>query len=229
MEKEYEELEFRKLVSVILKKWWIIALCFSMSTIATYIITIKYMQPIYEAQTSLFIGKERGDIRSISMGDFQLNSKLITDYREIAKSRLVATEVITNLDLNMPISTLRHNLSISTVKDSRLFTINVKHANAKVATDVANEIATVLVEKVSEIIDVKNVQVIDKALEPGAPIQSNKKMYIAIAGVLSIMIGLLIIFIIQLLDNTVKSEDDIERYLGLTVIGVIPKFKGEER
>ncbi|QUI21952.1 hypothetical protein HZI73_06395 [Vallitalea pronyensis] len=229
MEKEYEEIELRKLLSVILKKWWIIVLCLVVGTVATYIITTKYIQPVYEARTSLFIGKEKGDIGSISIGDFQLNSKLITDYREIAKSRLVATEVITNLGLNMPISTFRYNLSISTVKDSRLFTIKVKHANAKVATDVANEIATVLVEKVAQIIDVKNVQVIDEALEPSAPIQSNKRKNIAIAGALSIMVGLLIIFIIQLFDHTMKSEEDVERHLGLTVIGVIPKFKGGER
>lgn len=229
MEKEYEEIELRKLLSVILKKWWIIALCLVVGTVATYIISTKYIQPVYEARTSLFIGKEKGDIRSISIGDFQLNSKLITDYREIAKSRLVATEVITNLGLNMPISTFRYNLSISTVKDSRLFTIKVKHANAKVAKDVANEIATVLVEKVAQIIDVKNVQVIDEALEPSAPIQSNKRKNIAIAGAISIMVGLLIIFIIQLFDHTMKSEEDVERHLGLTVIGVIPKFKGGER
>lgn len=229
MEKEYEEIELRKLLSVILKKWWIIVLCLVIGTVATYIITTKYIQPVYEARTSLFIGKEKGDIGSISIGDFQLNSKLITDYREIAKSRLVATEVITNLGLNMPISTFRYNLSISTVKDSRLFTIKVKHANAKVATDVANEIATVLVEKVAQIIDVKNVQVIDEALVPSAPIQSNKRKNIAIAGAISIMVGLLIIFIIQLFDHTMKSEEDVERHLGLTVIGVIPKFKGGER
>lgn len=229
MENEYQEIDLRELISAVLKRWWIIALCFIISTVAAYIITIQYMEPIYEAETTLFIGKEKGDIGSISVGDFQLNSKLITDYREIAKSRLVATEVIENLKLNMDLKTFRNNLSVSTIKDSRLFTINVQHTNPKVAMDVANEIANVLVEKVSTIIDVKNVQVIDEALEPTSPVKPNKKMNVAIAGVLSIMVALFIIFIIEFLDNTVKSEEDIEKHLGLTVIGVIPKFKGEER
>lgn len=229
MENEYQEIDLRELISAVLKRWWIIALCFIISTVAAYIITTQYMEPIYEAKTSLFIGKEKGDIGSISIGDIQLNSKLITDYREIAKSRLVATEVITNLGLKMDLSTFRNNLSVSTVKDSRLFTINVQHTNPKVATDVANEIATVLVEKVSAIIDVKNVQVIDEALEPTKPVKPSKKMNVAIAGVLSIMVALFIIFLIEFFDNTVKCEEDIEKHLGLTVIGVIPKFKGEER
>lgn len=229
MENEYQEIDLRELIRVVLKRWWIIAILFVISTVSAYLVTTYYMKPVYEAKTSLFIGKEKSSIGSISLGDLQLNSKLITDYREIAKSRLVAEEVINNLGLNMELEDFRSNLSISTVKDSRLFTINVQHTNPKVATDVANEIANTLVVKVSEIIEVKNVQVIDKALVPINPVKPSKKLNVIIAGMLGGMLALFIIFLIEFFDNTVKAEDDVERHLGLTVIGVIPKFKGEER
>ncbi|GMQ56969.1 hypothetical protein AN1V17_13630 [Vallitalea sediminicola] len=228
MENEYQEIDLRELIRVILRKWWIIAIFLVIGTVSTYLVTTYYMKPVYEAKTSLFIGKEKGDIGSISLGDLQLNSKLITDYREIAKSRLVADEVINNLNINMDLKAFRSNLSISTVKDSRLFTINVQHTNPKLATDIANEIANTLVVKVSEIIEVKNVQVIDKALVPTSPVKPNKKLSVAIAGILGCMIGLFIIFLMEYFDNTFKAEEDVEKHLGLTVIGVIPKFKGEE-
>ncbi|WP_304942514.1 YveK family protein [Vallitalea guaymasensis] len=229
MENEYQEIDLRELIRVVFRKWWIIAIFLVIGTVSTYLVTTYYMKPVYEAKTSLFIGKEKGDIGSISLGDLQLNSKLITDYREIAKSRLVADEVINNLNLKMDLKAFRSNLSISTVKDSRLFTINVQHTNPRLATDIANEIANTLVVKVSEIIEVKNVQVIDKALVPTSPVKPNKKLNIAIAGILGCMIGLFIIFLIEYFDNTFKAEEDVEKHLGLTVIGVIPKFKGEEQ
>ncbi|GKX31773.1 putative capsular polysaccharide biosynthesis protein YwqC [Vallitalea longa] len=229
MENEYQEIDLKELIRVVIKKWWIIAIFLVIGTISTYLVTSYCMKPVYQAKTSLFIGKEKGNLGSISLGDLQLNSKLITDYREIAKSRLIADEVISNLDLQMDLKTFRSNLSISTVSDSRLFTVNVSHINPKLATDIANELAKTLVEKVSEIIEVQNIQVIDKALVPTSPIKPNKKLNVAIAGVLSIMLALFVIFLIEYFDNTVKSEEDVEKHLGLTVIGVIPKFEGEER
>lgn len=229
MDNEYQEIDLKELMHMLLKRWWLITILFVIGTVSTYIISSYYIKPVYEAKTSLFVGKEKGALGSISLGDIQLNSKLVTDYRVLAKTRLVADSVIEKLGLNMSFETFKNNLSISTVKDSRLFTVNVQHTNPAVAADVANSVAEILVDKASTIIDVKNIQIIDVARLPESPVKPNKKMNTAIAGVLAIMLGIFIIFFIEFLDNTVKTEEDIEKHLGLSVIGVIPKFKGEEQ
>lgn len=229
MENEVQEIDLRQLLQVVLAKWWLIAIFAVIGTVGSFVFTSYCMEPVYNAETSLFIGKEKGSLGSISLGDLNLNSKLIADYRELSKSRLVVDEVIKNLDLNMSVAAFRKNLSVQTVKDSRLFTINFQHTNPELAKDVANEIASILVEQASIIIEVKNIQVVDEALVPEHPIKPNKKMNVAIAGILSIMIALFVIIMIEFMDNTFKCEEDIERELGLTVIGVIPKFEGEDR
>ncbi|NLY36248.1 MAG: hypothetical protein GX046_03310 [Tissierellia bacterium] len=80
-------------------------------------------------------------------------------------------------------------------------------------------------QTVKEIMLVENVQIIDKAILPKNPIKPKKLMNIAIAGVLGLMLGVFITFIVEFLDNTIKSKEDIEKYLGLPVLGMIPDDK----
>lgn len=229
MENEYEEIDLRELIQVVLRKWWLIVILTIISGIGAFVITFFYIEPVYESSTSLFIGKEQNEIAGISIADLQVGNKLIIDYREIAQTRMIAEAVINNLELNMELITFRKNISINNVKDSRLFTIKFQHTNPQLAADIANNVAKELIIKVSEIIDVENIQVIDKALVPVNPIKPNEKLNTLIACVLGAMISLFIIMLMEFLDNTIKTEADIEKHLGVPVIGVIPKFKGEDR
>lgn len=229
MENDYEEIDLRELIQIILRKWWLIIIITVISGIGAYLVTSFYIEPVYESSTSLFIGKEQNEIAGISIADLQVGNKLIVDYREIAQTRMIAQAIIDELNLNMNINTFRQNISINNVKDSRLFTIKFQHSNPQLAADIANAVAKELSIKVSDIIDVENIQVIDKALVPVNPIKPNKMLNTAIACVLGVMLSLFIIMLIEFIDNTIKTEDDIERHLGLAVIGVIPKFKGEDK
>jgi len=229
VENEYEEIDLRELIQVILRKWWLIVILTIISGIGAFLITSFYIQPVYESSTSLFIGKEQNEIAGISISDIQVGNKLIVDYREIAETRMIAEVVIENLELNMDLTTFRKNISINNVKDSRLFTIKFQHTNPQLAADIVNNVAEVLIIKVSDIIDVENIQVIDKALVPVNPIKPNKMLNTVIACVLGAMVSLFIIMLMEFLDNTIKTESDIEKYLGLLAVGVIPKFKGGDR
>nr|WP_276537088.1 GNVR domain-containing protein [Anaerosalibacter massiliensis] len=79
-------------------------------------------------------------------------------------------------------------------------------------------------EKVKEIMKVENIQVIDRAQEPEEPIKPRPKLNMAIAGVLGLMISIFLVFILEYLDNTIKTPDDVEYHLGLPIIGTIPKM-----
>ena len=231
MEEQFEEIDLRELVTIIIRKWWLILALFILSTSITYYVTDQWMDPVYEAKTSLFIGKEQNEIGGIgvSLSELQTFNQLIVDYKELAETRLVVETIIEKLNLNMDIATFQEALMVNTIKDSRLFTVSFQHTNPELAADVANAVAVELMEKATEIVEVENIRIIDEALVPRNPIKPNKLMNTAIAGVLGVMLGVFIIFLLEFFDNTIKNEQDVEKKLGLTTIGLIPYFEGEDR
>jgi len=77
--------------------------------------------------------------------------------------------------------------------------------------------------RINEVMELGDIRIIDKALAPDVPIKPNQKLNLAIGGVLGVMLGVMLVFFMEYLDNTIKTADDIERHLGLPVLGLIPK------
>ncbi|TYQ15981.1 UNVERIFIED_CONTAM: capsular exopolysaccharide synthesis family protein [Acetivibrio alkalicellulosi] len=224
---DFEEIDLREISFLLLRKWYIIIGCFILATVSAYLVTNYYLKPIYRSESTLFLGKESGNIGGLSIGDIQLNNQLIADYRELLKSRTVAERVGEELGVS-PAKLLR-NVDVRTVKDSRIFKISYEDYNPQLAMDVVNELANEIQELAAEIIEVKNVMVIDTASTPTSPIKPSKRMNVAVAGVLGLMLGVGLILLLEFIDHTFKKPDEIEKQLGLNVIGTIPKFSGGKR
>lgn len=221
MNNQYEEFDIKELIHTIQKKWWLIAILMIISIVSANLLMTYTITPKYEAKTMLFVGTEKGKIEST-----QLDQKLILDYKEIAKSRLVLAEVIDRLNLQTSVKAIQSVVSINPINESRLFSINVKHTNKELATNIANEVANTLLDKIDNIIDVEKIQVIDRALVPTNPVKTNKKINMILAGLVGCMLALFIILVLEFFDNSIKDEDDVEKQLDLPVVGIIPNFKG---
>ena len=231
MIEENQEIDLIELLRVVLKNWWLIILLTLIAAATSYLVTKEYVTPIYEAKATLFIGKETDSIAGfdLSVSDLQLDNQLVVDYRELIKTRLITEEVILDLALLAEAEDLVKNLGISTISESRFMYVTYQDPIPERAAQIANRLSEVLAEKAEEIVGVKNVRIVDQAIVPEQPISPNTLMNTAIAGVLGAMIALFIIFIRMMLDNTIKTEEDIEKFTGLPVLGVIPEFKGEVR
>lgn len=102
------------------------------------------------------------------------------------------------------------------------------------AVKVSENIYLILLEKyqearINEVMELGDIRIIDKALVPDAPIKPKKKLNLAIGGVLGVMLGVMLVFFMEYLDNTIKTADDIERHLGLPVLGLIPKVNSKRK
>ncbi len=226
---EYEEIDIREIVSILLKKWWIIALFVVTAMLVTSYVTREMVEPVYEASSTLFVGTEKNSVAGISFSDLQVDDQLVVDYQELIKTRLVTEEVIESLNLPFSVENFVARLNVSGIKDSRFVHIVFQDTNPQRAANIANELTDSLVANAEQIVGVENVMVVDKAVVPVSPISPNLMMNVAISAVLGAMLGMFLIMLLHMLDNTFKREDDIERELGITVLGVIPKFEGERR
>lgn len=219
-----EEIELREYFYILWKRKWIIVLIILLSIITSGILSYYVLTPEYETFTTLMLGKPNiSREENIEYNDVLLNQKLVSTYGEIAKSKLVSKEVIKNLDLDITSSALAEKINVSLVRDTGIIKILVNDYEPQFAANIANETAAVFMKHVVDLMKIENVQVIDRAEVPTVPVRPRSELNMAIAGILGLMISIFIIFLLEYMDNTIKTPDEIERYLGLSVIGVIPK------
>lgn len=219
-----EEISLRELFSI-LKKWiWLIVVLTTLAVVASGIISYFVLKPEYQTFTTLMVGRPKDYIsdNKLEYNELVLNQKLVSTYGELVKSKKVTDRVIENLGLPISYSSFRNKVSVNLVKDTEIIKIQVNDEDPSVAAQIANETATVFMESVKEIMKVENVQVIDIAQPSTSPINPRPKLNMAIAGVLGIMLGVFIAFLIEFLDNSIRTPEDVEKHLGLPVMGAIP-------
>jgi capsular polysaccharide biosynthesis protein len=221
-----ETIDLREYFGIIKKRFWIIALITIVAASVSAGISFFVLQPVYQANSTIIVNTDNNEQAQMITGDqFTVTQKLAVTYGEIIKSRTVLKPVIDNLKLGLTYEELSGQITVSPVKDTQIISISVQDANKQKARDIANEIPKVFTKEAKRITKANNVEVIDKAIVPDAPIKPNKVMNVAIAAVLGVMIGLFVVFLIEYLDNKIKTPQDIEKYLGLPILGVIPNEK----
>lgn len=183
--------------------------------------------PMYRSDTTLMVNSSKGisagDLAaSFDLGSINLSQKLVITYGEIVKSRIVLEQVIDRLDLDMTYNQLLLKTTSQPVGSTEILSISVQNEDPEMASQIANTISDVFVKEVMRILKVNNVETIDNILRLN-PINVNTTLNLAISLVLGLMIGVFIAFIIEYLDNTIKTEG-VEKHLGLAVIGSIPDF-----
>ena len=221
---EEEVIDLREYLSIIKKKWFIMAILCVVCVAASTVYSLFIAKPVYQAETTLIVKTEKTEgTNTVTSDQIKTTQQLAVTYGEIIKSRKVLDDVIKNLDLDESYGQLSGKISVSTVSDTQIIKVSVQDTNKSNAAKIANEIPKVFTKEAIRIADANGVEVIDKAQTPVNPVSPNKKMNILIAGVLGVMIGLFIIFIIEFLNTKIKTPQDIEKELGLPLLGVIPE------
>nr|WP_312579432.1 Wzz/FepE/Etk N-terminal domain-containing protein [Sedimentibacter sp.] len=218
---EYEVIELRDIIRIIRKYILpILAVPIIFAAIGA-VISTYFIDPVYESSTTLIVNQGKDSSEAINKSDVDLGKSLIYTYAEMAKSNTVLENTMKSLNL----ADLKDKtISVSPVKDTQILKIAVQNTNPQLAMDIANTLVEEFTLEITRITKIENVAVVDYARLPVNPIKPNKLMNTIIAGILGGMLILLIVFLMEYLDNTLKTEKDIEKYLGVSVIGTIPNF-----
>lgn len=219
-----DEIDLKEYFFILRKKAQIIGLITILLIAVSGIFSFFILNPTYQTFTTLMVGKPQAYNGTIEYNDVLLNQKLVATYGEIAKSKVVSTEVIQNLGLNITHKDFSKKVEVKLVNDTEIFKIEVIDKDPEFAAKLANEISKVFMKYIAEIMAVENIQVIDRAEAPAEPIKPMAILNMTIAGVLGMMMSIFLVLFLEYLDNTLKTSDDIEKYLELSVIGMIPKI-----
>lgn len=209
-----------------LKKRWLMILCITLiATIISGVLSFFVIKPQYEASTKVFIGKDESENQSYSQNDVLMYQKLMKTYSEAIKTKDLVSRSLKGTGLDLEASNVLNNLTVVTVADTQILQIKYKSTNPKEAETVIERISEEFVKTSKELVPNGNIKIIEKVELPTNPVSPNKKMNIAIAFLLGLMVGVGLAFLLEFLDNTFKNKDQLERELDIPVIGSIPTFK----
>lgn len=223
---QYEEIELREIFFILRKRLAIILILVILSVVSSAFASFFILDKQYQASTTIIVGSRNTflytEIKDLQLSDITMYQKLLKTFSEIAKSRMVSEKVIDNLNLGISIEALQKKIIVTTVGDTQMMTIKVTDLNPETAASIANNLANIFKSEVAQIMQVENVEIIDPAIVPKSPIRPRPKLNIGIAFVLALMVGVGLSLLLEYLDHTIKTPDDIEKYIDLPVLGVIP-------
>ncbi|MED3852497.1 Wzz/FepE/Etk N-terminal domain-containing protein [Priestia megaterium] len=222
-----ETISLRELFAVLRKRLWLIVLITIIAATVSAVISFFVLTPVYESKTQILVNQAKNDQQLYNTQTVQTNVQLINTYNDIITSPAILDKVIKELKLDKSAQTLSGQIQVTNAKDSQVAQIVVKDTSAKRATEIANTTASVFKKEVPKLMNVDNVKVLSKAAlgESASPVKPQPLMNIAIAVVVGLMVGVGLSFLLEYLDNTLKTEQDIENLLELPVMGVITTIK----
>jgi len=191
------------------------------------VLSFCFLDKVYEASTTLILSSKRGIEQTVStqVDAIRLYQQLVNTYGVIAKSNHVMKQVIENLNLDMTIVELRKKITVEPEQDTGVIRITVEHTDPKLAQDIANTLSESFKKRVVELLDLDNVNTVDAAEMPDEPVRPKPVFNILVSLFSSLILGLGIILLVEYLDNTIKTPDDVENHLRLSVLGTIPFYK----
>lgn len=223
MEKRTEELEINLLdLFYYLKKRIIIivAVCLVFA-IAGFVGTKLLITPTYTTNTRMYV-LNRSNENNVVTSDFQIATYVMNDYKALITGQNVTQEVIDRLNLDMTPSQLSRKIQVTSPENTRVLQINITDTSAKMAADIANTVRDVASAQIKDIMDVDAVKTVYEAEVPTAPSGPNAMRNTAIAGILGLVLSIGVYTVIFILDDTIRNEEDVTRYLGISTLGVIP-------
>ncbi|WP_342562662.1 Wzz/FepE/Etk N-terminal domain-containing protein [Paenibacillus sp. FSL R7-0345] len=231
-----QELDLRDYFQIVKKRLLMIVSIVVVVCLLAGIYSLYIKKPVYEASTKIIVNQTQQvqtAASELDLNQINTNIQMINTYKEIIKTPAILDVVANNYpEFNTNAEELLKKVNVSSVNNTQVMTLVVRDNSYQRAAELVNAISLVFKQEIPSLFNVQNVSILNEAklnppVEPG-PVEPNVVMNLAIAFIVSLMIGLGIAFLLEYLDDTLKTEEDIEKYLGLPTIAMITRLGQEE-
>ncbi len=213
-------MQIREYWAVLVKRWWVIALTVVAAAASAYVVS-KLIPPTYRAQTVYLVVANRPDNGLNIVLRSTMNS-----YRELVLQPDALEAVSQQLQLDVSGERLLRDVYIQPRPDDQKILIEADHRMLDTAQQIAGAVGVRLEQEVTRLnanlegtdrINVTRIQ------QPRlVRVQPNTRINVLAGAFLGLVIGILLAFILEYLDDTLKNSSDVERFVGLTTLGAIP-------
>lgn len=222
---ENEVIDLTEILNAVRQHLLELILATLLAALVGFMVSTFLIRPQYSS-SALMIVNTRQDVNANVTSD-QINSatKLVSTYSIIIKSDTVLQQVIDNLGLNLNYKQLNERVAVSAVDDTQVMRITVNSDSPEWAQQVCEQIITVAPDVIKEAVEAGSVKVISNASLSLQPVSPNIKKNTALAAAVGFVAVMGILVLQVLLDNKINTEEDVTKYLNMTVLGVIPEYE----
>lgn len=219
-----KEIDLTELFKSIMKRWKMIICIALLCTIVSAVLSFFVITPKYEVSTKLFIGKEAADTKdqNYSNSDVAMYQNLLKTYAQLVKTEDLVNKAISDRELELSSKAVLKKLVVTPSEDTQVLEINYTDANKYTAKNLVEAVTNEFVSRAQKLIPNGKVEVIESAKLPEKPVSPNKIKNIAIAMAVGLILGIGLAILLEFTNNTFKSKEELEKVLGVPVIGTIP-------
>lgn len=222
---DQESIRIEDIIHALKSRWQMIVEITLVAIILSTAVSFFLIKPKYEASTKLFVGKESSDASKESAynsNDVLMYQNLLKTYVDVIKTDDLIGNAISGKNISASAEGIKGSLNVEAVASTQILKISYISTDKNESKEVVDAVATQFIKTSKELIANADVKVVESVTLPEAPVSPNKKMNIAIAGLLGLMLGLGLALLLEFMDNTFKDKEQAENVLGLPVLGSIP-------
>lgn len=219
-----EEISLVELFDILKKHFKLIVITTLATTIIAAIYTFFLVTPMYQSSTEILVTQSSEETSQVSQSDINTSISLINTYEDIIRNNVILDPVIEDLNLEHTTAELRESITVQVNDSSQVFSVQAESENPYEAADIANTTADIFQEEIFDIMSVDNVTIISEATPNLNQASPNNILNLIIGMLLGGMIGIGLVFLRELTDNTVKTEDYVHQATGWSSLGHVSKF-----
>lgn len=221
------EIDLRELFYVLLSKIWIIILVTALGLGVAAGYTIAFIRPVYSSTSMMYVMTKSTSITSLT--DIQVGSSLTQDYQVFITSRPVVDKVIEELELDMSYGEFVESVSVDNPTNTRFIYITVNNHDAYMAKTIVDKLTDVSAERMGTIMETEKPNVADYGHVPEGQTSPNLAKNAVIGAILGFVLAVGCIIVLHLMNDAIQTTEDVEKYLGINTLGLIPLEEGTSK
>lgn len=220
LSEEQMEIDLKELVYTLLRKWYLIMIVALLGAVIGFVYVKFFIPETFRSKTSIYIYNQQSE--NMTYSDLQTGTTLTKDYEVLVKSRTVLEQVIEELNLDLSYEQINSMVSVKVPSSTRIVEISVVTTDPALSQDIADSVREISSTSIAEVMGVDAVNVVEVANYPRAKDGPNVMKYVVYGGLLGGVLICGILVLLFLLNDTIRTQEDVERYLGLSTLGIIP-------
>ena len=205
-----------------------IVLCGIIGAGALGVYTKFFVTPQYSASSTIYILSSTTNVSGSGIS-LSLSEQLTADFLLLAKSRPVLEEAAEKVGDGVTSEMLAGSVVIENPTGSHMLKVTATNEDAQLAKDIANTMADVVAKQVAKVMDTDQPNLMESAVKPVAPVSPNLSKNIMMGGLIGVALAIAAIVLLYMLDDTVKDEDDVRKYLGVNTLAAFPERRKKRR